>query len=649
MGEGAWRRFVESFQAGERLPFERHWEVFVSAYGEPSPTGPPCPVWWPDDATLQGSNLGTLMRTLGIESYPELHRWSVENREELWRLVLDRLGIVFDRPPEAIVDLAGGPENPRWLPGARLDITRSCFTADPERTAIVFGREESGALETLTRGALEDLVDRFAGGLRRAGCSPGEAIALYMPMTPECVAAYLGTVRAGCRVVSVADSFSPAELARRMGIAGARAVVTLHAYRRAGREIGLYAKVREAFAALEGQAAAIVLGDGRLEEGDVAWEDFLAPEATGVSFAAPPEHMTNILFSSGTTGTPKAIPWTAITPLKCGLDGHVHHDIHPGDVVCWPTNVGWMMGPWLIYASLLNDATMALYEGAPAGEGFARFVRESGVAMLGVVPSMVRSWRAGDTVKPGEWTGVRVFSSTGEASSPEDYLWLMSRADYRAPVIEYLGGTEIGGGHITGTVVQPASPSTFTTPALGTDFVILDERDAPVDVGGTGELYLLPPALGLSQALLNADHHAVYYRDCPAGPGGAVLRRHGDQVARLADGCYRALGRADDTMNLGGIKVSSVELERAVNDHPAVYESAAVAVPPPGGGADRLVVFVVLEGEEDRDALKEDLQKAVASRLNPLFRIHDVEVVQALPRTASNKIMRRELRAGYES
>jgi acetyl-CoA synthetase len=647
MAEETWHRFVDAVRSGDRPSFARHWETFLAAYGETATVKGAPPAWRPDEATRERAHLTHLMREVGLEDYPALHRWSVEHRADFWRRTLDRLGIVFETPPDGILDLAGGVESPRWLPGARLDVTRSCFTARPEKPAILFGREETGTVETLTYGQLEAMVDRFAGGLREAGRSAGDAIALYMPMTPECVAAYLGTVRAGCRVVSVADSFSAAELAKRMEIAGAGGVVTLHTYRRAGREIALYPKVREALAGLGQGARAIVLGDGSLDGDDVAWEDFLSSRRTAGGFAAPPDHVTNVLFSSGTTGDPKAIPWTALTPLKCGMDAHFHHDVHPEEVVCWPTNVGWMMGPWLIYASLLNGATMALYEGAPAGEGFARFVREARVGMLGVVPSMVRSWRASGAVRPGQWDGVRVFSSTGEASNPEDYLWLMSLADYRAPVVEYLGGTEIGGGHITGTVLQPCSPATFSTPALGIDVVVLDESGVPVPEGGTGEMFLVPPSLGLSQSLLNADHHAVYYEGCPRGPRGEQLRRHGDQVARLPGGYYRALGRADDTMNLGGIKVSSVELERVVNDHQAVYESAAVAVPPPGGGADRLVIFVVPCDEVDRQALRAELQAVIAHALNPLFRVHAVEVVESLPRTASNKIMRRRLRARY--
>ncbi len=159
----------------------------------------------------------------------------------------------------------------------------------------------------------------------------------------------------------------------------------------------------------------------------------------------------------------------------------------------------------------------------------------------------------------------------------------MSRADYRAPVIEYLGGTEIGGGHLTGTVLQPASPSTFTTPALGIDVVILEEGDV-------GELFLVPPAIGPSQELLNGDHDAVYYDGCPAGPRGEILRRHGDEIARLPNGYFKAGGRVDDTMNLGGVKVGSVELERVVSGHVMVRECAAVAVRPEGGGAEKLVL-----------------------------------------------------------
>jgi acetyl-CoA synthetase len=341
------------------------------------------------------------------------------------------------------------------------------------------------------------------------------------------------------------------------------------------------------------------------------------------------------------------VPWTHLTPIKAAMDGRFHHDIRAGDVVAWPTNVGWMMGPWLIYASLMNGAALALYEGSPGGNGFTRFVGAAGVTMLGVVPSLVRAWRAAGADKGADWRRIRVFSSTGEPSDREDTLWLMSRVGYGAPVIEYCGGTEIGGGYITGTMLRPASPAVFTTPALGLDLVVLDEQGAPVPQGGTGEVYLVPPSIGLSQTLLNADHHEVYHKDCPPGPRGELLRRHGDAVLRLAGGTFRARGRVDDTMNLGGVKVSSLEIEQVAEDHGAVREAAAVAVQPGGEGPERLVLFIVAEGAGDRERLKHELDRAIARRLNPLFEVHDVVLVDELPRTASQKLMRRALRHRY--
>jgi acetyl-CoA synthetase len=224
-------------------------------------------------------------------------------------------------------------------------------------------------------------------------------------------------------------------------------------------------------------------------------------------------------------------------------------------------------------------------------------------------------------------------------------LYLMWLAGNK-PVIEYCGGTEIGGGFITGTPVQPASPATFSTPALGIDVVLLDEDGMQTD---DGELFLIPPSVGLSNELVNRDHHDVYYADCPAGPGGEVLRRHGDQFERLGGGYFRAHGRADDTMNLSGIKVSSAEIERTLMTLPEVSECAAIAANPEGGGPTLLVVYAVLAAgvEADERALPRAMRQVLARDLNPLFRIHDVVLTDALPRTASNKVMRRHLRDRY--
>ena len=749
----AWRAFVDRSRR-ECLPFEDHLAAFHRIFDGRRPEDGPPAVWTPDEVTVRRSNIQASMAAVGIDRYEDFHAWSVRDPTAFWTHTLERLGIVFTRPPDAILDLDGDVREPRWLPGAELNIVDSCFTADPDRPAVVrpgptgsagsagsvgsagsFGRDgpadpdnphgpdgpadpdnphgpDGPAIHTTTYGELERLVNRVANGLCDRGLAPDQAIALYMPLNLECVIAYLAIIRAGSQVVSIADSFPAAEVCRRMSIAGARCIVTMDRFVRAGKTIPLYDTVIRA-----GVAKVIVVPSGGVDRSggiarsggtvsggaaisddvpagvtassatggttvgirpdDLHWDDLLSGDDTFESVTGDPWRTTNILFSSGTTGEPKAIPWNHLTPIKSAMDGFYHQDVHGDDVTTWPTNIGWMMGPWLIYATLINGACMALYPDAAHTEDYLRFLRRAGVTIQGVIPSLVRTWRRGSMATGIVWPSVRVFSSTGEPASRADYLWLMSRTGYRAPVIEYLGGTEIGGGHLACTVHQPCSPAVFTTANLGVDFVVLDDTGSEVPEGGTGELFLRPPALGMSQRLLNGDHNEVYYDGCPADPGGAVLRRHGDHTQRLHHGYFRSQGRADDGMNLGGVKVSPLELERIIDGHPAVYESAAVAVQPEGEGAERLVVFVVPEvgvraagshaagslatgsraarshatdslaglGRNlDPDTLKSEIQTMVSSGLNPLFKIYRVAIVDELPHTASGKLVRRTLR-----
>jgi acetyl-CoA synthetase len=446
-------------------------------------------------------------------------------------------------------------------------------------------------------------------------------------------------------VVSIADSFAAEEIATRLRLSGAKGIFTQDTILRAGKLLPLYTKVIDANAP---RAIVLSLNSSlliQLRPGDLSWEAFLSSNEQFDAIPAHPSAHTNILFSSGTTGEPKAIPWSQTTPIKCAVDGHLHHDIKPGDIVAWPTNLGWMMGPWLIYASLINRGTIALYYGTPSDRGFGQFVQDARVNVLGLVPSLVSAWKASACMQGLDWSAIKAFSSTGECSNPRDMLYLMSLAGYK-PVIEYCGGTEIGGAYITGTMVQPATPATFTTPALGLDLVILDGGGHLAD---KGEVFIVPPAIGLSTELLNKDHHQVYFADTPLF--STPLRRHGDWMERLPNGYYRACGRVDDTMNLAGIKVSSTEIEQVLNAVAGISETAAIAISPPEGGPSQLVIYAVVVPniEITKEALKISLQAAISQRLNPFFKIRDLAIVDALPRTASNKVMRRLLREQYQA
>ncbi len=626
--------------------------LYHTAYAGRAPQDGPGPAWFPTSDDLTASNVARWMAERGIERYEAFHRWSTEHRDEYWAEVIRHLGILFRRRPDRIRTPDPDVTHPDWLPGAEFNIAESCFQTDPSKVAILAASETDPTVRRVTYGELRRLAARVAHGLESLGVRRGERVALDLPMTPESVAIYLGTILAGRSVVGIADASAPMDVAKRVRIGEAKAVFTIDRYTRDGKDHGIYEKVAEAHA----PQAVVLAAEGRerphlTRPEDLAWEEFLDARDTFDAVPGRPADVTNVLFSSGTTKDPKAIVWTQTTPIKAAADAYLHHDVHPEDVLAWPTSFGWMMGPWLTYGSLVNRATMALYVGATQRRAYGQFVAEAGVTMHGVVPKLVRGWKAERTMEGLDWSRIRRFSSTGETSSPDEMLYLMALADYR-PVIEYCGGTEIGGGYITGTMVQPCAPSCFTTPATGLDFLILDEG-RPAD---RGEVFLIPPSIGLSNDLLNYDHRKEYYAGVPRGARGEALRRHGDQIERLGGGYYRHHGRIDDMVNIFGIKSSAEEI-RSVLTHDLVYDAKPFAVDVGDTGQHSLVIYAVprdparLQDEDLRATLKREFQKEIKERLNPLLaHVHDVVLVPELPQAGPGKTKTMQaLRQDYEA
>ncbi|XP_022885617.1 probable acyl-activating enzyme 17, peroxisomal [Olea europaea var. sylvestris] len=654
------------------LPFSFHQMMYYGCYKE---FGPDPVAWIPDSGSANLTNVGQLLEKRGkeflgskykdpISSFLDFQEFSVSNPEVYWKTILEDMNISFSVPPECI--LREDPTHPggHWLPGAHTNPAKNCLCLNgkrnPDDIALIW--QDEGAdkvpVKKMTFRELRSAVWLVAYAIETLGLEKGSAIAIDMPMDVNSVVIYLAIVLAGYLVVSIADSFAPSEISSRLKISKAKAIFTQDLIIRGDKSLPLYSRVVDA----QSPTAIVIPTIGssfsmKVRDCDISWHSFLervngSKEVEFVAVERPVEAFTNILFSSGTTGEPKAIPWTIFTPFKAAADGWCHMDIHKGDVVAWPTNLGWMMGPWLVYASLLNGASMALYNGSPLGSGFAKFVQDAKVTMLGVIPSIVRTWKSTNSTASYDWSAIRCFASTGEASSVDEYLWLMGRAQYK-PVIEYCGGTEIGGGFITGSLLQRQSLAAFSTPAMGCSLFILGEDGLPIppDVPGIGELALGPLIFGASSTLLNADHYDIYFKKMPVW-NGKVLRRHGDVFERTARGYYRAHGRADDTMNLGGIKVSSVEIERICNAVDTnILETAAIGVPPPNGGPERLMIAVVFknsdESPNDLKNLAASFNSALQKKLNPLFKVSNVIPLPSLPRTASNKVMRRILRQQF--
>jgi acetyl-CoA synthetase len=648
----AWQMISKTILAS-RYPFETHLALFKAIYPHWQAQPENAPAWVVDDKQCQLANLSRLLSELDFQDLKSFHQWSVKHYQEFWPLMTKKLNIQFKTLSDSLCDISQGVSTPRWFPGAKMNIVDSCFNAPSTATAIIY-EDAHKTIHKLTYGELDTLSSQIAHNLLNIGFQPGDYIGIAMPMTAYAVAIYLGIIKIGGIVVSIADSFSSEEIAVRLQITRAKAVFTQDILLRSDKRYPLYTKVARAGAAQifvvpytqspqhpYGQAE---LTDVTLRDGDIAWKEFLILRSADIrTQACDPMSACNILFSSGTTGQPKAIPWNHTTPIKAASDAYLHQNILPGDVLTWPTNLGWMMGPWLIYAALINQASIALYTDVPKDRAFGEFVARAKVTMLGVVPTMVSSWRQSQCMEGLDWSSIKIFSSTGECSNPEDMLFLMSLANYQ-PIIEYCGGTEIGGAYVSSTVIENNYPSLFTTPTMGLDFMILDEFGQPSDCG---EVAIIPPSIGLSTELLQGDHDATYYKNMPATADGRPLRRHGDQIRRLENGYFRIEGRIDDTMNLGGIKVSSAEIERVLTGFESISEVAAIATSPPDNGPSLLVIYAATSEHPDKQLTIREMQLKINQHLNPLFKIHDLVFIHELPKTASNKIMRRMLRKEY--
>ncbi|MCF6807792.1 AMP-binding protein [Thiotrichales bacterium 19S9-12] len=594
--------------------------------------------------------LAKWMKELNLKSVAAFHHFSVTEKEAFWLKVINQLKIPFKKSYSQLMDISD-PIHPKWLPDAKANFIDCCLNHNANKIAIIYV-DQNNKIEKLTYDQLKRMVDRIAHSLIRSGFKKGDRLAIDMTMTKEAVAIYLGVIKAGLSVVSIADSFAVDEIKVRLDITDAKAIFTEDYILRNNKAIPLYDKVKQA-----DPQKVIVIKNSNIEtslrENDQWFDDFLvdndAPfESIPLSF----DDEINVLFSSGTTGEPKAIPWTQATLIKVYSDSLLHFDTNESDTWAWPTNLGWMMGPWVTFSSFLHGATLALYDNAPTTLEFAQFMTQARVTKLGVVPSIVSALRNNKVLEDPSvnWQDIKAFGSTGECSSFDDMRYLSQRAN-NAPVIEYCGGTEIGGAYITSTLVEPFKLSTFSTPAFGLDFCLLDDNQNIIEGEAEGEVAIIGPSFGLSLSLLNKDHDAVYYRGMPTF-NGVTLRRHGDEIARFKNDFgfyYRAQGRADDTMNLGGIKTSSAEIERCVNKLDAVYESAAISVNGDKGGPAKLVIFMVLNNKSEKKDLKKQAQQVIKEKLNPLFKLSDVVIIDQLPRTASNKVMRRKLRDGYQS
>ncbi len=611
--------------------------------------------WHPSPDYRENSNVSRLMRKLGADSANELRARSVADIGAFWDTVVQDLGLEFRAPYREVLDLTNGIAYPEWFPGGQLNIADAAvsrWARQTPGTPAVVHEAEDGTVRTLTFAELSDQVARVRGGLRRHGIGPGDAVAIYLPMAPETVVALYAVASIGAVAVPLFSGFAAAAIASRIRDAGARAVITADGTIRRGKTIRMLPQVREALAACPGVELTVVIANlgepqGTGRDRELPWQLLLEAEP---DLATEPTAASDILllaYTSGTTGKPKgAVHTHAGFLVKTASEVAYGFDITPGRVFCWITDMGWIMGPLSIIGTHANGGTLLLYEGSPdvpdAGRLW-RLAQRHRVSMLGVSPTLIRALRAASPGVPdADLSGVRVIGSTGEPWDPESYEWLARDVfGGRVPVINFSGGTEVGGSFLCPYPVEDIRSCSLGGPALGMDVDVVDDSGQPLR-GRIGELVCRQPWPAMTRGIWRDDerYREAYWSTFPG------IWRHGDYALADADGGWYILGRSDDVMNVAGKRVAPAEIESVIAADPAVAESAVVGIPDEAKGETIWVFYVPRPAADDEDAaVQARLRQRVAGELGKPFTPSYVVRVPSLPKTRSAKILRRAVRA----
>ncbi len=615
-------------------------------------------VWHPTPELIAQSNLQRFIEKHALGSYGELMRRSTADIAWFWDTILRDLDIRFYKPYARVVDLNGGKPWARWCVDGEMNIVHNMldkYTGTQTDKKIAIKSEiEEGTIRTLTYKELREQFDRMAAALRGLGLGNGDAIGVFMPMVPEIVVAMLASIKIGGIFLPLFSGFGASAIVSRLKDADAKALFTAAGTYRRGKFCAMKPIADEAGSQIPTLQYLLVLN----QAGEWLLENLKAsspPRGLNSSFDEEPTERTSaedpmmIIYTSGTTGKPKGAVHTHCGfPIKAAQDMWHGLDLHPDETLFWMTDMGWMMGPWEVFGTLILGATMMLYDGAPDFPGPDRvwsLVDRHKVTALGVSPTLIRALRrhGDEIVHQHDLSSLRKFASTGEPWNPDPWTWLFQNVGRgKLPIINYSGGTEISGGIVMGNVLTPMKPCAFSGPLPGMAADVVDENGKSVR-GRVGELVIREPWIGMTRGFWRDPQRYIesYWSRWPD------VWVHGDWAAVDDDGLWYILGRSDDTIKIAGKRVGPAEVESILVAHPQVSEAAAVGVPDPIKG-EALVCFCVLRKGANGDVgLAAELKGNVARDLGKALAPRDVLFVGDIPKTRNAKVMRRIVRAAY--
>src|SRR3954451_24754298 len=569
-------------------------------------------LWTPSDP--DASEMARLMRARGFKRYDELWRWSVEDLDGFWGALWEWFDIDGSYARGLASDEMPGAE---WFPGASGNYAERLFAAPRPGEVAIAHATESAPLAEMSWDELRDQVARCAAGLRRLGVERGDRVAAYMPNVPETVAAFLACASIGAVWSSCAPEFGTPTVVDRFKQIEPRVLLATEGYRYGGRDFDRRDRVAEIVAAIPAIEHTVLVPGG--------WDELLAEPAELAFEHVLFDHPLWVLYSSGTTGLPKAIVQGQGGILLEHLKkARLHSDLSPGDRFFWFTTTGWMMWNFLV-GGLLAGATIVLYDGQPDPERLWEFASEARVTTFGTSAGFIgASMKAG--VRPEPWAGLRAIGSTGSPLPVEGFEWVYERFP-DVWLFSTSGGTDLCTAFVGGCPLLPVYSGELQARCLGAAVESWSEDGRPL-VGEVGELVITEPMPSMPIYFWNDEdgsrYRSSYFETFPG------VWRHGDWIKITERGTAVIYGRSDSTINRGGVRMGTSEIYSAVEGVPDVLDSLVVDVD------DRIVLFVVCSRELD-DALVDDIRRRVREDCSPRHVPDAIHQIDEVPRTLSNK------------
>jgi len=611
-------------------------------------------LWEPPAELVERSRLREFMdwlrteRGLGFAGYDELWQWSIDDLEAFWSAIWDFFDVQADGEAERAL---GSREMPgaEWFAGTSLNYAEHVFAGKEDAETAILHASELRELDDLSWGELRAQVAATAAGLRALGVERGDRVVAYMPNIPEAIVAFLATASIGAIWSSCSPDFGPASVIDRFAQIEPKVLFAVDGYRYGGKDFDR----RETLAKLQAEMPSLVrtvvlpyLNSepdlGPLRDA-VRWDELLVTGADAeLSFERVPfDHPLWVLYSSGTTGLPKAIVQSQGGILLEHLKKlHLHVDAHPGDRLFWFTTTGWMMWNFLV-SGLLTRAAIVLYDGNPGHPDMGvlwDLAERAQITMFGTSAAYIAAcMKAG--VEPGagrDLSRLKAVGSTGSPLAPEGFDWIYEQIGADTWLFSTSGGTDLCTAFVGGCALLPVYRGELQARALGAAVEAWDEDGAPV-IDAVGELVVTEPMPSMP-VFFWGDPDGSRYRESyfEFFPG---VWRHGDWIEITSRGTAVIYGRSDSTINRGGIRMGTSEIYRAVLSLDEIVDALVVDVPHPGTDGWMPLFIVLREGAELDDELRREIARRVRAQCSPRHVPDEVFAIEAVPRTLSGKVL----------